>query len=53
VLVPSGSRSFDFELEVAAVLGPDAIFGYTILNDWSTRDLQRREMRVNLGPAKS
>ncbi|WP_370964471.1 fumarylacetoacetate hydrolase family protein [Amycolatopsis sp. cg9] len=52
VPVPPGSRSFDFELEVAAVLGPDAIFGYTIMNDWSARDLQRREMRVNLGPAK-
>jgi 2-keto-4-pentenoate hydratase/2-oxohepta-3-ene-1,7-dioic acid hydratase in catechol pathway len=34
------------------VLGPDAICGYTILNDWSARDLQRREMKVNLGPAK-
>ncbi len=52
VPVPPGSRRFDFELEVAAVLGPDAIFGYTILNDWSARDLQRREMKVNLGPAK-
>jgi 2-keto-4-pentenoate hydratase/2-oxohepta-3-ene-1,7-dioic acid hydratase in catechol pathway len=28
------------------------VFGYTIFNDWSARDLQRREMRVNLGPAK-
>jgi 2-keto-4-pentenoate hydratase/2-oxohepta-3-ene-1,7-dioic acid hydratase in catechol pathway len=52
VPVPPGSRLFDFELEVAAVLGPDAIFGYTIMNDWSARDLQRREMKVNLGPAK-
>jgi 2-keto-4-pentenoate hydratase/2-oxohepta-3-ene-1,7-dioic acid hydratase in catechol pathway len=52
VPIPPGSRMFDFELEVAAVLGPDAIFGYTILNDWSARDLQRREMKVGLGPAK-
>jgi 2-keto-4-pentenoate hydratase/2-oxohepta-3-ene-1,7-dioic acid hydratase in catechol pathway len=52
VPIPPGSRLFDFELEVAAVLGPDAIFGYTILNDWSARDLQRREMKVQLGPAK-
>ncbi|MET9002302.1 fumarylacetoacetate hydrolase family protein [Amycolatopsis sp. NPDC004169] len=52
VPIPPGSRLFDFELEVAAVLGPDGIFGYTILNDWSARDLQRREMKVNLGPAK-
>ena len=29
-----------------------AIFGYTILNDWSARDLQSREMQVGLGPAK-
>jgi 2-keto-4-pentenoate hydratase/2-oxohepta-3-ene-1,7-dioic acid hydratase in catechol pathway len=28
------------------------IFGYTVLNDWSARDLQRREMGVHLGPAK-
>ncbi|WIX98883.1 fumarylacetoacetate hydrolase family protein [Amycolatopsis mongoliensis] len=63
VPVPPGSRLFDFELEVAAVIGHDgtsltpaeardAIFGYTILNDWSARDLQRREMKVDLGPAK-
>ena len=63
VPVPPGSRRFDFELEVAAIVGRDgasltpaqardAIFGYTILNDWSARDLQAREMRVNLGPAK-
>ena len=28
------------------------IFGYTVLNDWSARDLQRREMKVSLGPCK-
>lgn len=60
---PSGATRLDFELEVAAVLGRDGtdlslaeaaehIFGYTILNDWSARDLQQREMRVGLGPAK-
>jgi hypothetical protein len=26
----------------------DAVFGYRILNDWSTRDLQRREMPRHL-----
>lgn len=52
VPIPPGSRRFDFELEVAAVLGPEGIFGYTIFNDWSARDLQTREMKVNLGPAK-
>jgi len=63
VPVPPGSQRFDFELEVAVVVGRDgasltpgqareSIFGYTILNDWSARDLQAREMRVGLGPAK-
>jgi len=63
VAVPPGCRALDFELEVAAVIGregrdltPDDarshIAGYTILNDWSARDLQSREMRVGLGPAK-
>jgi 2-keto-4-pentenoate hydratase/2-oxohepta-3-ene-1,7-dioic acid hydratase in catechol pathway len=63
VAVPPGSQRFDFELEVAVVVGSDGaslspdearehIFGYTILNDWSARDLQAREMRVSLGPAK-
>ena len=50
---PASCVDRDFELEVAAVLGPGGtVFGYTIFNDWSARDLQRREMGVNLGPAK-
>jgi 2-keto-4-pentenoate hydratase/2-oxohepta-3-ene-1,7-dioic acid hydratase in catechol pathway len=63
VPVPPGSQRFDFECEVAAVVGRDGasltpeqarehVFGYTVLNDWSARDLQAREMRVGLGPAK-
>jgi 2-keto-4-pentenoate hydratase/2-oxohepta-3-ene-1,7-dioic acid hydratase in catechol pathway len=63
VPVPPGCQAFDFELEVAAVIGRpgrdltpeqarDTIVGYTIMNDWSARDLQRAEMRVGLGPAK-
>ena len=63
VAVPPGSQRFDFELEVAAVVGRDGasltpeqardhVFGYTVLNDWSARDLQFREMAVKLGPAK-
>ena len=63
VPVPPGSSVLDFELEVAAVIGragsdldaaggAAAIAGYTILNDWSARDLQSREMQVGLGPAK-
>lgn len=61
------TRRLDVELELAVVIGaapgstgenlaPDAaashIFGYTIMNDWSARDLQSREMKVRLGPAK-
>jgi fumarylacetoacetate (FAA) hydrolase len=50
---PEGTRELDYELEVAAVIGADgAIGGFTVMNDWSARDLQRSEMRVGLGPAK-
>ena len=28
------------------------LFGYTVMNDWSARDLQAREMKVRLGPCK-
>jgi 2-keto-4-pentenoate hydratase/2-oxohepta-3-ene-1,7-dioic acid hydratase in catechol pathway len=60
---PGLTNALDFELEVGVVLGRggsslteaearDAIFGYTIVNDWSARDLQAREMQVGLGPAK-
>src|SRR5262249_45339114 len=28
------------------------VVGFTIMNDWSARDLQRREMGVGLGPSK-
>jgi 2-keto-4-pentenoate hydratase/2-oxohepta-3-ene-1,7-dioic acid hydratase in catechol pathway len=63
VVPPRETAALDFELEVAAVVGKsgssvsveearDHIFGYTILNDWSARDIQRREMQVSLGPAK-
>ncbi|GAA3847264.1 fumarylacetoacetate hydrolase family protein [Streptomyces phyllanthi] len=61
--MPPGSSMLDFELEVAAVIGEegrdltpeqarDHIVGYTVLNDWSARDLQSAEMRVGLGPCK-
>jgi fumarylacetoacetate (FAA) hydrolase len=50
---PLGSDELDYELEVAAVIGTEgAIGGFTIMNDWSARDLQRKEMKVGLGPAK-
>jgi 2-keto-4-pentenoate hydratase/2-oxohepta-3-ene-1,7-dioic acid hydratase in catechol pathway len=64
---PPRTERLDFELEVGAVIGGVAgsdgrdlapsdaaghIFGYTIFNDWSARDVQAREMKVRLGPAK-
>jgi fumarylacetoacetate (FAA) hydrolase len=50
---PEGTSELDYELECAAVIGADgAIGGFTVMNDWSARDLQRAEMRVGLGPAK-
>jgi fumarylacetoacetate (FAA) hydrolase len=64
VFAPRGSQALDYELELACVIGetcrdlPDddralsAVSGFTIMNDWSARDLQRQEMAVGLGPAK-
>jgi len=60
---PVTSRALDFEMEVGVVVGrtlhsateaecQQAIFGYTIVNDWSARDIQSREMQIGLGPAK-
>ncbi|MCW3003476.1 MAG: hypothetical protein JWQ20_2774 [Conexibacter sp.] len=50
---PAGSESLDLELEIAAVIGEGGeIAGFTLLNDWSARDIQRAEMEVGLGPAK-
>ena len=61
---PSYTQALDYELEIAVVIGKpgkdiqpehaaEHIFGYTIFNDWSARDLQGQEMRVNFGPVKS
>jgi fumarylacetoacetate (FAA) hydrolase len=50
---PEGTRALDYELEVAAIIGAEGrIGGFTIMNDWSARDLQAAEMKVGLGPAK-
>jgi fumarylacetoacetate (FAA) hydrolase len=62
---PAASRCLDYELEVACVIGTsgsdlnaddpatlDAIAGFTIMNDWSARDVQAHEMRQNLGAVK-
>ena len=59
----SQCQRLDFELEMGAVVGkgsklgfpikvkdaPDHIFGFTLLNDWSARDIQVWEY-VPLGP---
>jgi 2-keto-4-pentenoate hydratase/2-oxohepta-3-ene-1,7-dioic acid hydratase in catechol pathway len=63
VAISPGSQQFDYELEVAAVIGREGsdlspaqaqehIAGYMILVDWSARDLQFTEMAQQLGPAK-
>lgn len=51
---PATTRMLDFELEIAAIIGGDGrIAGFTLMNDWSARDVQRREMTVLLGPHKA
>jgi fumarylacetoacetate (FAA) hydrolase len=51
---PEGTQELDYELEIAAVIGRDQkIAGFTAMNDWSARDIQRKEARVGLGPAKA
>ena len=50
---PPDTNELDYELEVAAIIGAQGkIGGFTIMNDWSARDLQRAEMKVGLGPSK-
>jgi 2-keto-4-pentenoate hydratase/2-oxohepta-3-ene-1,7-dioic acid hydratase in catechol pathway len=50
---PADTQALDYELELACVIGQDGRpEGFTILNDWSARDLQAKEMQVGLGPAK-
>jgi len=50
---PSDTEALDYELELACVIGDDGRpAGFTVMNDWSARDLQMKEMSVGLGPAK-
>jgi fumarylacetoacetate (FAA) hydrolase len=50
---PPDTEELDYELEVAAIIGMEGrIGGFTVMNDWSARDLQRAETRVGLGPSK-
>ena len=63
VAAPPRSAELDYELEVACVLGrgganlrledaDQAIAGFMVMNDWSARDVQRREMALSMGPVK-
>lgn len=60
---PSHTEWLDYELEIGFLIGKaginiqaedamDYVEGYMIINDWSARDTQRKEMAVGLGPAK-
>lgn len=60
---PSFTEKFDYELELAAVIGRRGsnirqsearrhIVGFTVMDDFSARDIQKKEMKVRLGPAK-
>jgi fumarylacetoacetate (FAA) hydrolase len=64
VCAPAGSAELDYELELGAVIGHggrdiaperawEHVAGFTIVNDFSARDLQRAEVTVGLGPAKA
>jgi 2-keto-4-pentenoate hydratase/2-oxohepta-3-ene-1,7-dioic acid hydratase in catechol pathway len=63
IVWPSYSDYIDFELEWACIIGRPArdvsrdkahehIFGYTILNDWSARDVQMPLMYTMNGPGE-
>ncbi len=63
ILWPAYTDILDYELELGMVVGKcgknireshalDHIFGFTVLNDVSARDIQKKEMAVRLGPAK-
>lgn len=60
---PLNTQKLDYELELACIIGrngmdvteqdaTDYIVGYTIMNDFSARDIQFQEMACRLGPAK-
>jgi 2-keto-4-pentenoate hydratase/2-oxohepta-3-ene-1,7-dioic acid hydratase in catechol pathway len=63
VCAPAGCQELDYELELGVIIGHggrdiaperawEHVYGFTIINDLSARDLQRREMAVGLGSAK-
>ena len=57
------AEKLDYEVEIAIVIGKKGInispqdadsfiYGFTIMNDLSSRQIQMEEMKLNLGPAK-
>jgi 2-keto-4-pentenoate hydratase/2-oxohepta-3-ene-1,7-dioic acid hydratase in catechol pathway len=63
VAAPPRSAELDYELEVACVLGrggtnlrledaDEAVAGFMVMNDWTARDVQRRELQLSMGPVK-
>ena len=61
--MPSHFEKLDYELEIAILIGKEGInvkaenakeyiAGFMIMNDMSSRGLQMKEMKLNLGPAK-
>jgi 2-keto-4-pentenoate hydratase/2-oxohepta-3-ene-1,7-dioic acid hydratase in catechol pathway len=63
VRMPAATEKFDYELEWAIIIGREGrdiprerafehIAGFTVFNDFTARDIQMREMKARLGPAK-
>lgn len=61
---PAYTDKLDHELELAAIIGRhgkdipaeramEYVFGYTIWNDLSARDVQARELPIGMGPGKA
>lgn len=60
VVMHPHSQMFDFEFEIGCIIGKrgrdiskenamDYIFGYTVFNDWSARDIQMQEIMLGVG----
>ena len=54
IAYPEGTSELDYGLSVAALIGADGVVGgYTVMNAWAARDLERVELASGLGPSKS
>jgi 2-keto-4-pentenoate hydratase/2-oxohepta-3-ene-1,7-dioic acid hydratase in catechol pathway len=60
IVLPSAENQVDYEVELAIVIGRrarrltrenalDHVFGYTVVNDVSARDVQFKDMQITLG----